>query len=52
MNSCTADSFGVMYSVENFVFLPLQRTFLLGIYCIIIFRGKCLQPNVMDNENM
>ena len=52
MNSCMADSFGVMCSAENFVFLPLQRTFLLGIYCIIIFHGKCLQPSGMDNENM
>lgn len=52
MNHSTADSFGVMYSAENFVFLPLQRIFLLGICCIIIFQGKCLQPSVMHNENV
>jgi len=52
MNPYKADSSGVMYSAENFVFLPLQRMFLLGIYCIVVFHDKCLQPSRTDNENV
>lgn len=50
MNSCMTDSIGVMSFAENMVLLPLQRIFLLGIYCIIIFHGKCWQPSGIDNE--